>query len=169
MVLFKSLIVLLFSALTCGCYHLRVNPEPLPVKKIISPLNSAISVRIIKRILDSELNARILDEMDNGTTLITSPIHFATDTRLGMPIGGRKYYVQLRFEIEYENNHCVINISPYNYDLRTSYAFGLDGQVKTLYKIYPYTEYPGMFDLNFLENELQKITIMLENSLKDLQ
>lgn len=147
---------------------MRVNPEPLPVQKIATTKNSESALRIIRRVLESELNVRILEE-ENGKTLISAPRHFATDKSVGMPAGGRQYYVQLRFDISHENNHCIITLSPYNYDLRTSYAYGLDGEVKTLYKIYPYPEYPGMFDLNFLDQELKRVAAILENALKDIQ
>jgi hypothetical protein len=170
MVLFKIIAVMLWCLVVSGCYHMRVNPEPLPTKQIVTNKRNEVAIRIIQRVLENELNIRILDEESNGRTLISAPRLFATDTSFGMPAGGRHYYVQYRFELARDSaNHCVVTIRPYNYDMRTSYAYNLEGKVKTLYKIYPYPEYPGMFDLTFLEQEMQKIAALLESALKDIE
>lgn len=148
---------------------MRVNPEPLPSHHIVTKKSSALAERIIRRILENELNVRIIDEGDHGKFLISAPRHFATDTSLGMPAGGRQYYSQLYIEINNEKEGCHITLSPYHYELRTSYAYGFEGQVHTLYKIYPYPDYPGMFDLSFLEQDLKKVSTLIETALKDIQ
>lgn len=165
----RILLILLITAISSGCYHLRVNPEPLPVHQIVTKKNSDVAKSIISRILESELNIRIMDEENRGNTLISAPRHFATDNSFGMPAGGRQYYSQLQIEINRGKEGCIITISPYNYELRTSYAYGLEGHVHTLYKTYPYSEYPGMFDLSFLEQDLKKVSFLLETALKEIQ
>lgn len=165
-----KLFVTIFCCVTLtACYHLRVNPEPLPIKQISSHYSIDKTNRIIQRVLENELNIRIIDDESNARTLISAPRHFATDTSFGMPAGGRHYYVQYRFDLKPLADGCLVALTPHNYDLRTSYAYGLDGRVKTLYKIYPYPEYPGMFDLTLLETEMGKITNMLEIALKDIR
>lgn len=169
MVLFRIIVLLMIVVMTSGCYHMRVNPEPLPTHQIVTKKNAAVVERIIRRILESELNIRILDEGDQGKMLISAPRHFATDNSFGMPAGGRQYYAQLQMEVNQEKDGCLIILSPYHYELRTSYAYGFEGQVHTLYKVYPYPEYPGMFDLSYLEQYMKKVSVMLENALKEIQ
>ena len=99
---------------------------------------------------------RILETDSSGNVLITTPYHFITDTGFGQPAGGRKYYTQLRIEVQQQNGATSVQISHYNFEIRTSYAYNRDGQVGTMYKHYPYEEYPGMFDLTLINNEMDR-------------
>lgn len=166
-VLFTCISLLLL--LTSGCYHMRVNPEPLPTRHFSTIKSKEATLRTIKRVLEDEMQLRILDEYSQGAVLISAPHYVATETGFGQPAGGRRYYFQLHIEVNNENDRRIVFLSPYHFEIRTSYAYGLEGQVKTLYKIYPYAEYPGMFELSFLEQELQRIGSLLENALKDIQ
>lgn len=165
MYLFTVLMILTVS----GCYHMRIDPEPLPTETVVTSKSTETASRIIKRVLENELQVRILDERNNGSIMISAPRHFATETGFGQPAGGRQYYLQLQIDFIREQNRSYIRLSPFHYELRTSYAYGLEGQVRTLYKIYPYPEYPGMFDISYLENELKRIASLLEHALKDIQ
>ena len=101
------------------------------------------------------------DADSTGTVLITAPYHFTTDTGFGQPAGGRKYYTQLRIELLQRDGVLTVQLSPYNFEIRTSYAFNdysKGGAVGTMYKHYPYEEYPGMFDLNLINSEIDRVS-----------
>ncbi len=112
------------------------------------------------------MKLRILEESSGGRQLITAPRHFATDTGPGQPAGGRQYYVQLRIDLSAHGNGTEIVISPHRYELRTSYAYSSEGQLRTLSKIYPYEEYPGMFDNGPIMKELKTSAEMVERGLR---
>lgn len=145
-----------------GCYHMRVLVEPIDPIKIVVKVAPAEALRRIKNVLDEKQHLRNLEEQSDSV-LITSPWHFATDTGFGQPAGGRKYYTQLRIETAQKDGQTEISISPYHYEIRTTYAYGLDGQVKTLAKTYPYEEYPGMFDLKTLKRELNGVAALIKS------
>ena len=121
------------------------------VRTRLAPVDA---MRRLRSVLEEDMKFRILEESPDGMQLITSPRHFATDTGPGQPAGGRQYYTQLLIRLSAREGGTEISITPHNYELRTSYAYSSEGQIRTLYKIYPYEEYPGMFDLIPLLNEL---------------
>jgi hypothetical protein len=51
-----------------------------------------------------------------------------------------------------------VNLSHYNFEIRTSYAFNQEGQLGTLYKRYPYEQYPGMFELALINSEMDRVS-----------
>lgn len=151
-----------------ACYHMRSEPVAIQPRVVAVPGSPEQVLAKLRRVVEDEWNRRVLEEEGRGTTLlITSPYHFATDTGFGQPAGGRKYYMQLRIELQREGGQTRLVISPHNYEIRTSYAFGLAGQVQTLYKHYPYEEYPGMFDLAPLNRELDSVAGILRQRLKE--
>lgn len=156
--------LLLLVLLLPACYHMRVDPEPIRAETVSVGQPPAEALRRIREALHDELNLRALEDEDGGNILVTSPWHFATDTGFGQPPGGRKNLVQFRIEAVERAGRTEVTVAPYNYEIRTSYAYGLDGQVRTLYKAYPYEQYPGMFDVDQLRRELERVAAIIRRA-----
>ena len=158
---FRWLFLVLMLIVLPGCYHMRTEAEPISPRVIALPQPPREVVRRIRVLVEDEWKNRILEADETGTILITAPYHFSTDTSFGQPAGGRKYYTQLRIEIMAKDNGSSVQISQHNFEIRTSYAYnnyGRMGEVGTMYKHYPYEEYPGMFDLNLINREMDRIS-----------
>ncbi|GAC1471169.1 MAG: lipoprotein [Desulfuromonadaceae bacterium] len=151
------LLLLLLLPLLPACYHMRAEAEPIAPRVITLPGGAREAVRKIRKLVERDWKCRILETDSSGTVLITAPYHFTTDTGFGQPAGGRKYYTQLRIEVQQQNGTVVVSLSHYNFEIRTSYAYNKDGQVGTMYKHYPYEEYPGMFDLDLINHEMDRV------------
>lgn len=152
------LLLALLLALLPSCYHMRVEAEPIAPRIITIPGEPLDAVRKIRTLLERDWKCRVLETDSGGTILITAPCHFTTDTSFGQPAGGRKYYTQLRIEVKQQNGVTTVQLTPYNFEIRTSYAYNKEGQVGTMYKHYPYEEYPGMFDLGLINNEMDRVS-----------
>lgn len=140
-----------------GCYHMRAEPEPITPLVFMVNQMPAEALAKIRKTLESDSRLRILQEQNQGAILITAPWHFATDTGFGQPAGGRRYYAQLLIHAVNVNGRTRITLSPYRYEIRSTYAYGHNGQVETLNKHYPYEEYPGMFDNSLLISALAEM------------
>lgn len=163
--------LLLFLSLTLAllpaCYHMRADAEPIAPRIISLPGQPQDVTRKIRTLLEDTWKCRILETDSSGTILITAPYHFTTETGFGQPAGGRKYYTQLRIEVQKNNGTVTAHISHYNFEIRTSYAFNKDGQVATMYKHYPYEEYPGMFDLALINSEMDRASTEIMRIFKE--
>ena len=154
-------IMMLMPVMLSACYHMRTEAVPITTQVIEVRSEPADVMRRIRRLVEDEWKSRILEADSSGFVLITAPYHFFTDTGSGMPAGGRKYYTQLRIEILPHSGQTVIQVSPYNFEMRTTYAFNQDGQLGTLHKHYPYEHYPGMFDLSRIDNEMSLVSAVI--------
>jgi len=152
------LVLLLTLPLLPACYHMRTEAEPIATRVITLPGGAGNAVRKIRSLVEDRWRCRILETDSTGTILITAPYHFTTDTGFGQPAGGRKYYTQLRIEVQQQNGAVTAHLSHYNFEIRTSYAYNNQGQVGTMYKHYPYEEYPGMFDLDLINREMDRVS-----------
>ncbi|MDD2367275.1 MAG: hypothetical protein PHN84_14045 [Desulfuromonadaceae bacterium] len=151
-------VLLVLPALLAGCYHMRVESEPIETRVVTLPGNQDDVIGRISRHIEEKFNCRILEADSAGTFIITAPYSFITDTGFGQPPGGRKYYTQLKIEINEQDGVKTASISHYNFEIRTSYAFNDNGKVGTMYKHYPYKEYPGMFDLDLINREMDRVS-----------
>lgn len=147
-----------------GCYHMRAEPEPIKPRVFKVNLVPAEALKRIRNVLEGERRLRILEEQNQGAILVTAPWHFATDTGFGQPAGGRKYYTQLLVEVVVQNGGTQVTLSPYSYEMRSTYAYGENGQVETLNKHYPYEHYPGMFDNNLLTAALNEMAATMQRA-----
>jgi hypothetical protein len=136
---------------------MRAETEPIATRIVVIPGNSHNAANKIRSHIENRWNCRILETDSTGAILITAPYHFITDTSIGQPAGGRKYYTQLRIEIHEKNGVTTAQFSHHNFEIRTSYAYNKEGQVGTMYKHYPYEEYPGMFDLDLINHEMDRV------------
>lgn len=152
------LLLSIMLALLPACYHMRGEPEPIATRVITISGKKYDAVRKVRTLIEGEWKSRILETDSSGTALITAPYHFKTDTSFGQPAGGRKYYTQFRIEILQRGEKLTIHLSHYNFEIRTSYAYNKDSQVATMYKHYPYEEYPGMFNLDLINNEMDRVS-----------
>lgn len=146
-----------------ACYHLRIDAEPIIPRTFTIKESSPSAMMRIRGLVENRWRQRILADDGAGTAMITTPYHFATDTGFGQPAGGRKYYTQLKIEVRQIDDQTQVTISPHNYEIRTSYAYGEEGQVRTMYKHYPYQKYPGMFDLVPLTKELDRVASVMKS------
>lgn len=117
--------------------------------------------------MEEELHLRVVDEEQVGSVLISAPRQFYVDTGFGQPAGGRKYFVQLQIEVQGQSSGSRINIKGRNFELRTSYVYSEHGQLETLYKVYPYEEYPGMFNTDIMNQEMQKMAEIIGRDIKE--
>lgn len=169
----RSLLILLcvMQLALSGCYHMRAEAEPIAPRTVSVPGNSARILQKIRGLIEDEWKCRILETDYTGTVLITAPYHFTTDTGFGQPAGGRKYYTQLRIEALEKDGAALIRISPYNFEIRSSYAYnnyaGGSKDVGTLYKHYPYEEYPGMFDLDLINQEMDRVAMDIQRLFRE--
>lgn len=152
------LLLLLTLPLLPACYHMRAEAEPIATRVITVRGGAGDAVRKIRSLVEDKWKCRILKTDSSGTILITAPYHFTTETGFGQPAGGRKYYTQLRIEVQQLNGTVTAHLSHYNFEIRTSYAFNKEGQVGTMYKHYPYEEYPSMFDLDLINREMDRVS-----------
>jgi hypothetical protein len=150
-----------------ACYHMRVMPEPIQPRIISVGLTPDEVLPRLRKVLDEELHVHVLKEEQEGNVLLTFPLQFHTDTGFGQPPGGRRYYVQLRIDLDRQGGQTMITVAADRFELRTSYAYSDEGQLHTLTKIYPYEEYPGMFDLSVMIREMRKVTGIIERAMKD--
>lgn len=163
------LLLFLISALLPACYHMRAVAEPIATRVITLPGRADDAVKIIRPHIEDDLKCRILETDSTGMVLITAPFHFATDTGFGQPAGGRKYYTQLRIEVQEQSGTVTAHLSHYNFEIRTSYAYNKEGQIGTMYKHYPYEEYPGMFDLDLINREMDRVSAGILRAFQELK
>lgn len=163
----RLLALFVIALLLPACYHMRVVADPIPSQSITVRQTPEEALRRIRMTLEKEFHIRVVDEQRAGTVLITTPHHFFTDTGFGQPAGGRKYLVQLQIEVETRNGQTIVTVVPRNFELRTSYAYSSEGKLHTLYKVYPYEEYPGMFDLDVMTREVQMVAGIIERAMKE--
>lgn len=150
-----------------ACYHLRIVADPIQPQSITVRQTPEEALRRIRKTLENELHIRVVDEQRDGTVLISTPHHFFTDTGFGQPAGGRKYLVQLQIEVETRNGQTIVTVVPRNFELRTSYAYSSEGTLHTLFKVYPYEEYPGMFNLDVMTLEVRMVAGIIERAMKE--
>lgn len=172
MILRSYLWILLSSllALLPACYHMRVEVEPIATRVITLHGQPQDAVSKIRTLVETKWKVRILETASAGAVLITAPYHFATDTSLGQPAGGRKYYTQLRIEVHEQDGILTAHLSHYNFEIRTSYAYNDysdTSAVGTIYKHYPYDEYPGMFDLALINAEMDRVSADIQRLFKE--
>ncbi len=141
---------------------MRIEAEPIEPRHVVVSRPSHETIKKIRRFLEEEWKLRMLDEDVPESVIITAPYHFATETGFGQPAGGRKYYTQLRIEVVDQEKGAAVDVSHYHFEIRTSYAYNKDGKLGTMYKHYPYEEYPGMFDLSLINNEMNRVAVELK-------
>ena len=155
---------MLAPLLPCGCYHMRVTAEPLPALETVAPDNGHDPFPAACAALRQD--GYIVPEPErNGRSALTAFRHIATETGFTQPTGGREYYLRLRISAIRQQGRQTLRLEPAELELRTSYVFGEDGQVLWMRKRYPYEQYPGMFDLSYVNREMDRVRALLEQTL----
>lgn len=158
--------------LSCpGCYHLRLEPVPLvqhqfSITKSPPNLFAAIHRGLVR-------DGFIIEQEDKAAASIqTGYRFFYKASGIGQPEGGRDYYYKLKIDLQQTAALNLIKLEPVELEMRSFYLYDLNGNLQTLGKRYPYTHYPGMFDLPPLNIELQRVETLLkkaiENSLENI-
>jgi len=152
------LVTVLYGA--SGCYHMRLLPEPLESAdfKVSQPVARAFA-EFEKRLRQDGF---LLETVDNGSgVILTGYRFFYNDTGFGQPAGGRDYYYRLKVKVTTEGKGVAVHLAPFDLELRTFYVYDHEGKLDTLKKRYPYEVYPGMFELEYLNKELQRVKDLL--------
>lgn len=136
---------------------MRAETEPIATRIVVLKGNSHNAANKIRSLIEEKWDCRFLKTDSSGNVLITAPYRFITDTSFGQPPGGRKYYTQLRIEIHEKGGVTTAELSHYNFEIRSSYAYNQEGHIGTMYKHYPYEEYPGMFNLDLINHEMDRV------------
>jgi hypothetical protein len=153
---------LMIAAICCvgGCYHMRVMPEPLG-ESIFSVLRPLESVR-------SDMASRLeqdgfpLDrEVCSGRVIFTGHRFFYNDSGFGQPPGGRDYYYKLRVTFISDKKGTLVRLEPFDLEIRSFYVYEREGKLATMKKRYSYQDYPGMFELEYLKKEMERVTARL--------
>ena len=163
----RLLSLFVVALLLPACYHLRLVADPIPPQSISVRQTPEEALRRIKKTLEKELHLRVVAEQRDGMVLISTPHHFFTDTGFGQPAGGRKYFVQFQIEVDSSNGQSIVTVVPRHFELRTSYAYSSEGKLHTLYKVYPYEKYPGMFDINIMKREVKRVAGVIDRAMKE--
>lgn len=148
---------------------MRAEAEPIAPRIITVPGKPQAVIRKIRTLIEDGWNCRILQTDQSGMVLITAPYHFKTDTSFGQPAGGRKYYTQLKIEVQEHNGSVMVELSHHHFEIRTSYAYNDYGKqgVGTMYKHYPYEEYPGMFNLDLINQEMDRVSSEIQKLFRE--
>lgn len=156
--------LLLPALLVSGCYHLRVNPEPLHRAEFTVSLPPDRAFDMIADILVHDgYTFEQHEERDN--TLVTEFRYFHKDTGIGQPAGGRDYFCKFRVTAVPAGDGATVTLEVAALEMRASYVFDNEGALRTFSKRYPYEQYPGMFDLDAVERELHRVEALVRRSL----
>ena len=143
-----------------GCYHMRLMPVPLEGAGIETGQPVARTVaEIEKRLLQDGFLLETVDARSN--VIVTGYRFFYNDTGTGQPDGGRDYHYRLEVRVTAKDKGAAVRLTPIDLELRTFYVYDHEGKLDTLKKRYPYEEYPGMFELEYLKKELQRVKELL--------
>ncbi|MBT0651845.1 hypothetical protein [Geomobilimonas luticola] len=158
-----GVVVGLLVAVLCGasgCYHMRLLPVPLESAdfKATQPMGRAVA-EFEKRLLQDGFLLEAVDA--GGGVILTGYRFFYNDTGFGQPAGGRDYYYRLKVNVTPEGQGVTVRLTPFDLELRTFYVYDHEGRLDTLKKRYPYEVYPGMFELEYLKKELQRVKALL--------
>ncbi|GFE56916.1 hypothetical protein [Geobacter sp. AOG1] len=151
------LIVLLCAG---GCYHMRLMPVPLEGASFETgqPVGRTVA-EIEKRLLQDGF---LLETVDASSGMIlTGYRFFYNDTSTGQPAGGRDYHYRLEVRVTAKEKGTAVRLTPIDLELRTFYVYDHEGKLDTLKKRYPYEVFPGMFELEYLKKELQRVKELL--------
>lgn len=165
--IFKFMLLFTTLAILPACYHIRVEAVAIADRTVTLKEQPQYALKKIRRLFEDNWKLRVLSTEKDGMTLITAPYDFATDTSPGQPPGGRKYSTQLRIEIQTENEIRMLHLTHYNLEIRTSYTYSEGGRLGTLIKHYPYQKYPGMFELDLINQEMDRAKLAVERIFKE--
>ncbi len=157
--------VVIPGLLLAGCYHMRMNPEPLQREAFTVAMTPDRAFDVISDVLSQD--GFYFDRHDDNTdTLVTEYRYFHKDTGISQPVGGRDYYYELRVTVRPAGDGATVALDIPALEMRASYVYDSDGELKTLSKRYPYEEYPGMFDLVPVDKELHRVETLIRRSVR---
>lgn len=164
--IFCYLGLLLGVMLLSGCYHMRLEATPLDAPRFGVPRPPADVYATVKYLLSRE---RYEFEQDDGKEriLLTGLRHFSTRAGgLTLPAGGRLYFQRLKISVREVEGGSEVTVESVDLEIRSSYAYDEGGKVNYFKKRYPYEHYPGMFDLDVVNRELNSVGRELETALR---
>lgn len=154
------LIVAALLLLTAGCYHLRLNPDPLDsVSFTVSRPQPQVFAEI-QRLLEKD--GFRMERVDPAAGyLLTDYRFFRNESGFGQPEGGRDYFYKLQISLRPQGSGTEVRLEPTALELRSAYILDEAEGLTTLKKRYPYDHYPGMFELSYLAEELGRVRALL--------
>ncbi len=149
--------------LLAGCYHLRPVATPLNSYCFFLQGSPASIFAIIGNVLKED-GFVIEEEAKDGSALVTSSRYFYNDSGVTQPAGGRNYYYRLKVTLKQRGSRVAVTLEPLSLAIVSTYVYDADGQAVNLSKRYPYEEYPGMFELSYLDQELLRVMTLLQRN-----
>lgn len=160
-------VLCLGTALLAGCYHLRLEAVPLDTPRFVVNRPAAEVYADAKYLLPRE-HYEVEVEDEKGRFFLTDFYHFSTRRGgLSQPEGGRLYYHRLKVTVREVAEGSEVLLESVDLEIRSSYVYDEGGKVLAFKKRYPYEHYPGMFDLSFVNRELERVKAELETSLRN--
>lgn len=160
----KYLTILLPALLLlAGCYHMRITAAPLETVSFDTTLSREKASAAIARLLEED---GFPIEERNSDGIYTGKKQFATETGISQPVEGRGYYCGLRVILSQKESGANITMEPQGLEIRTNYVEPMEGGVQGLTRTYAYENYPGMFELRFVGQELRRVMTLLRRNLQ---
>jgi len=149
--------------LLAGCYHLRPVATPLKGYSFFLQGSPAGIFATIGNVLKED-GFIIEEEAKDGTALVTSSRYFYNDSGVTQPAGGRNYYYRLKVTLRQRGTLVAVTLEPLSLAIGSTYVFDTDGKAVNLSKRYAYEEFPGMFELSYLDQELLRVMTLLQRN-----
>jgi hypothetical protein len=146
-----------------GCYHLRPVATPLKGYTFLLQGSPAGILATIGNVLKED-GFVVEEETKDGTALVTSTRFFYNDSGVTQPAGGRNYYYRLKVTLQQRGTLVAVTLEPLSLAISSTYVYDADGRAVNLSKRYPYEEFPGMFELSYLDQELVRVMTLLQRN-----
>ena len=152
-------------AVIAGCYHLRPVATPLKSYTFFLQGSPAGILATIGNVLRED-GFIVEEEAKDGAALVTSTRIFYNDSGFSQPAGGRNYYCRLNVILQQRGTLVAVTLEPLSLAMASTYVYDADGKAVNLSKRYPYEEYPGMFELGYLDQELLRVMTLLQRNMR---
>lgn len=143
---------------------MRISPLPVEAVSFIVSAEKWKGFATVRHLLEED-GFSIEEAGEENGLILTAPRHFATETGFGQPIEGRRYLWRLKVTILSEGEGARVTLQVADLRIITRYVESMEGEVVDITKGYPYEEYPGMFDLGLVKDELLRVQKLLERNL----
>lgn len=157
-------LLILVCCLLAGCYHMRLYPQGVEGVQLTLPTAARGGVPRIAHILQQD-GFMLTRSSERDGAIETDYRYITTETGFGQPVEGRRYYYKLKLVMTPRDKGVLVALEPAALEIRTHYVENVGGDVQELEKYYPFEQYPGMFELRYLREELQRVSRLLERNL----
>lgn len=159
----RTWLIFCLLVLLTGCYHLRLVPAPLEKARLVTTKQDREALDAIASVLRGD--GFDIQYLRGESGVVTGVRKFYTENGPGQPVEGRHYFYRLRVEILPKKPATEIFLEPFALEIESNYVYDSDGSLKSTMKRYPYEAYPGMFELSFVSQEVERVKDILERNL----